>query len=142
MNTHDPMIAGIQHLARHFVRSVHGETSIELEYNHVAVKWLDSYITTIRPRYTAETVPPGLVQSIGAFLGECIIATYGGHWGHERDSDEWGIALPVQAGEIWVYPFNKVYKHFAAGDEHSVGVFFEAIPALLDPARNWAEQDQ
>ncbi len=131
------MITGIQHLARHFVRSVQSETGIELDYNHVAIKWLDGYIENIRTHYTAETVPAGLVQSVGAFVGECIIATYGGHWGHDRESDEWGVAVPVNGGDVWLYPFNKVYKHFAAGHEHSIGLFFEAIKNLTDPTRDW-----
>ena len=137
MSQQQNIVAGLEHLAQHFVRSVQSQLGIELEYNHVAVKWLNTYIEQIRPNYEPEQVPPNLVQSLGAFLGACIIANYGGRWGHEHESNDWGIALPVQGGDIWVYPFNKVYKHIAAGEEHSVRMFYEAIPNLIDPSRNW-----
>ena len=132
----EKMVQGIEHLARHFVRVIYTELDVTLQYDLAAVRTLDAYIEQVRPNYSAETVPPGLVQSIGAFLGACIVATYGGRWASD-DDNEWGLALPVAGGDIWVYPFNKVYKHFAAGAEHSVRVFFEAIPELLNPKRDW-----
>lgn len=131
------MVAGIEHLARHFVRVIKTELDVVLEYDAVAVRTLDAYIEQIRSRYTPETVPPGLVQSIGAFLGACIIAAYGGRWGQETETDEWGIVLPVQGGEVWLFPFNKVYKQFVSGNQNSVLVFYEAIKTLLDPTRDW-----
>ena len=133
----EKMVQGIEHLASHFVRVIKTELDIDLEYDPAAVNTLDAYIEQIRPNYTPETIPPGLVQSIGAFLGACIIATYGGRWAVDAEDGDWGVALPVKAGDIWVYPFNKVYKHIAAGAEHSIRVFFEAIPQVLNPERDW-----
>ena len=134
------MIQGIEHLARHFVRVIKNELDVELGYDAAAVRTLDAYIEQIRANYSAETVPPGLVQSIGAFLGACVIAAYGGRWGVERETGEWGIALPVKGGEVWVFPFNKVYKHFVSGPENSIRVFYSAIQTLIDPERDWLQQ--
>ncbi|MBA3468060.1 MAG: hypothetical protein H0T53_00315 [Herpetosiphonaceae bacterium] len=133
------MVQGIEHLGRHFVQVIKTELEVDLEYDAAAVHTLDAYIEQIRGNYTAETVPTGLVQSIGAFLGACIIAAYGGRWGQESETSDWGIALPVRDGEIWVFPFNKVYKHFVSGPENSVHVFYTAIQTLLDPERDWLE---
>jgi hypothetical protein len=133
------MVQGIEHLARNFVHIIKTELDVELGYDSAAVSTLDAYIEQIRGNYSTETVPPGLVQSIGAFLGACVIAAYGGRWGQEHETGEWGIALPVKGGEIWVFPFNKVYKHFVSGRENSVQVFYSAIGTLIDPERDWLE---
>lgn len=137
--TDQAMIAGIEHLARHFARTIKAQQQIEVGYDAEAAAALSHFIDQLREQHT-DAVPDQLVQTLGAFLGECIRAVYGGAWGHDADSGEWGIAIPVRGGDVWAFPFGKVYKHFALGGAETVGEFFSALSYLTDPRYNWSPQ--
>ena len=130
------MIAGIQHLAQHMVRTIKTELDVELDFDAAAAHTLSAYIDQIRPRYP-DGVPQGLVQTLGAFLGECIRATYGGAWAYEEGALEWGLAIPAQSGHLWAFPFRRVYRHFAQGQAESVAQFFDSLKLLTDPRYVW-----
>jgi hypothetical protein len=51
----------------------------EFEYNRRSVAWVEEFIEhqRLRKDVTGDDVE-GLVQLIGAYLGECVIHTYGG----------------------------------------------------------------
>ena len=118
----EPMVQGIQHLAQNMVKIIKTELDVEIGYDPESAHTLSSYIDQIRPQYP-DGVPQGLVQTLGAFLGECIRATYGGEWSHETESNEWGIAIPAQDGHLWAFPFRRVFRHFAKGEQESVAQF-------------------
>jgi hypothetical protein len=70
------------------------------------------------------------VSLLGAYLGECILATYGGRW---QESDQ-GLSIVIQAGGKvhLLQPFHKVYKRIANGSEDSLAFYFsEFIPHVL-----------
>lgn len=133
------MVEGILHLAQHFVRTIKAEQHIDVEYDSEAAHALSHFIDQFRHQYT-DDVPPEMVQTMGAFLGECIRAVYGGGWGQESDTGEWGVAIPVRGGDVWTFPFSKVYKHFAQGSSESVGEFFDALRYLTNPDYNWSPE--
>ncbi len=134
---HERMVAGIKHLATHFVRTIKAQLDVEVGYDAEAVKALSDYIDQLRPTYS-EGVPPGLIQTLGAFLGECVCTVYGGTWAFDEETNEWGVAVPVKGGDMWTYPFSKVFKHFLDGQKESVGEFFHALSYLTDPKYNWS----
>jgi hypothetical protein len=70
------------------------------------------------------------VHLLGAYLGECIIANYGGGW---QESPQ-GLAVLIRAETRahWLQPFHKVYKRITNGSEDHLGFYFsEFIPQVL-----------
>ena len=70
------------------------------------------------------------VSLLGAYLGECIIANYGGEWLESAD----GLAIQIQhrGNYHWIKPFHKVYKRIVNGSEDHLGFYFaEFIPHVL-----------
>jgi hypothetical protein len=75
---------------------------------------------------------PGLTTVLGAYLGESIIATYGGAWDYFEAQGQWGIRFEDGSG---AFPFSKVYKQLEDGDYNSVLSFFTILPALVEYGR-------
>jgi hypothetical protein len=68
------------------VRQVANEQfGVTPDYDEAGVRWLDSYINGQHER-ASEELKQKLVNTLGAFLGECIRNTYGDQWGSEPDS--------------------------------------------------------
>jgi hypothetical protein len=101
------------------------QLSRELAFDQSGVEWIDGYIERVR-----ESFPPdrrrGLVSNLGAFVGQCIICSFGGEW-VEQDG-WWGVQV---TDRFWACPFTKIEKQFQNGVEDSVGSFFRCIPALV-----------
>ncbi|XGV95508.1 MAG: hypothetical protein ACAF41_22525 [Leptolyngbya sp. BL-A-14] len=95
-------------------------------YNLESVAWVDGFIERQRnrPDFSQDSIDR-LVQNLGSFIGECIIACYGGAWQHEEGT--WAVAFNQNN---FVFPFNKVRKQFVSGSEDSIRSFFEMIPIL------------
>jgi len=99
-------------------------------YNHESIRWIEGFIEQQRSQgsVTPETTA-NLIQTIGSFLGECIIHSYGGTW--KQTGDQWGIFFDESNA---VFPFNKVTKQFQNGltSGDSILSFFELIgPVIL-----------
>ena len=101
----------------------------EFEYNRKSVEWVEEFIEhqRLRKDITEDDIE-GLVQLVGAYLGECVIHTYGGAW-REHDGT-WGVFFNDSNA---AFPFNKVRKQFdngvSGGD--SILSFFDVIPQVL-----------
>jgi hypothetical protein len=70
------------------------------------------------------------VHLLGAYLGECILANYGGEW---QESPQ-GLAIFIQTKTQahWLHPFHKVYNRITSGSEDNLGFYFsKLIPKLL-----------
>ena len=80
-------------------------TDFEFSYSAGSVKWLDSYTEKIRTQRLTDAEREQLVSTIGAYLGEAIIAVYGGAW--SQDEFGWHIRFDEKNR---AYPFNKVAK--------------------------------
>lgn len=69
------------------------------------------------------------VHLLGAYLGECIIANYGGAW---QESPEGAICIRTKTQAHWLQPFRKVHQRITNGPEDDLGLYFsEFIPRLL-----------
>ena len=64
----------------------------------------------------------GLVNTLGSFLGECIIENFGGSW----QEDEYGLIVKFNK-KNGVYPFSKIRKQFENGLEDSIFSFYTSI---------------
>lgn len=97
-------------------------------YTQDSVAFIDGFIE--RQRAHTDITPEmieNLVNTLGSFLGQTIIFCYGGDW-REEDGN-WAVAFDDTNK---VYPFNKVRKQFANGEEDSIDSFFTAIPVVFE----------
>lgn len=102
-------------------------SGLEFGYTAESVAWVDQFIEQQRCRFDLdENTIIGLVDTLGSFLGECIIRCFGGTW--RNLNEEWCICF---AEEKMVFPFSKVQKQFANGQNDSIKSFFELIPVLF-----------
>ena len=90
-----------------------------------SVRWIDGYIDRIRANFPREK-RGGLVAYLAAFVGECIIHTFGGAWTQDENG-MWGVTVSPR---LWACPAAKIEKQFEHGPEDSVASFVESIPAL------------
>lgn len=97
----------------------------EIGYDGAGVRWLDGYIQS-RHEQGDPAERDGLVNTLGSFLGECIIRSFGGAWG-ELDGS-WCVRFDERNA---AFPFAKVRKQLENGRVDSVFSFFTAIPAVF-----------
>ena len=69
------------------------------------------------------------VGLFGAYLGECIIAKYGGEWS-ESDS---GLTLAINHGtQCYILsPFQRVYQRISDGMSNSLRYYYDAIAEII-----------
>jgi len=103
------------------------KTQLKLKYNAESIKFLEGFIERNKANFNQEDAK-GLINSIGSFLGQCIIENYGGHW--ERDS-ETGIVAVDFDDKNKAFPFAKVSKQFENGLEDSIYSFYTIIPTIF-----------
>jgi hypothetical protein len=113
-------------------------SGLEFGYNAESVAWVDGFIEQQRNRSDLDkNTINGLVDALGSFLGECIIRCFGGYW--NNSDGEWCVRFDKENA---VYPFNKVHKQFANGQEDSIRSFFELIPVMFKEHVQKTEQTQ
>ena len=80
---------------------------------------VDRYLATL-PGYDARR---GYAFSLGAYLGELVIRTYGGHWTREQVSGQPGVRL--SSGRITL-PMDETARRLEVGMSHALAAYFEA----------------
>jgi hypothetical protein len=98
---------------------------VAIGYDETGVRWLDGYIQRQHQSGNAAD-HAGLISTLGSFLGECIIHSFGGSWALVDES--WGVRFD---SENVVFPFAKVAKQLDRGSEDSVLSFFSIIPMIF-----------
>lgn len=114
-------------IAESVVARMRDELGVELKYDKESIEWLDGYINRISPQLNQENYV-GLASALGAYLGQTIIATYGGAWDYNEKLNQWGIRFD---DESWAFPFSKVYKQIEDGEFESISSFFRVLPIIL-----------
>jgi hypothetical protein len=109
------------------VSTIGQHCGVALTFDQAGVEWIDGYINRSREDLIADQDNLlAAVNVLAAFVGECIIRTYGGTWVEKEG--EWC----VQVNEaIWACPFAKVTKQFNHGPKESVAGYFTLIPSLM-----------
>lgn len=99
----------------------------EFGYNAESVAWVDGFIERQRERPDFDAAAAeGLSQTLGSYLGECVIRCHGGEW--RQEGGTWAVAFDADNA---VFPFNKVRKHLGNGPGDSVRAWFDSIPAVF-----------
>jgi hypothetical protein len=115
-------------VAAQVVSTFRDELGVKLKYDKESIEWLDGYINRVASELQKESVS-GLATALGAYLGETIIATYGGAWSYFEQVDQWGIRLENDDG---AFPISKVHKQLEDGPFDSILSFFTMLPMLPD----------
>jgi hypothetical protein len=123
-NDNQDIPAKLRENADQVVRVVQEKLNVELSFDQAGVIWIDDYINRLREQSVTED-RSGLVSTLGSFVGESIIQTFGGSW-LEIDG-MWGVQVNER---VWACPFAKVAQQFENGPEDSVADFFRTIPDL------------
>jgi hypothetical protein len=113
-------------------------TEIDFGLNRDSVEWVEGFIERQRAREDFDlNNSDRLIDVLGSFLGECIIANAGGEW---RVSETHGLGVGFPDGNF-CYPFNKVSKMFryglAGGD--SILSFYDTTVNFIAKGRFWEE---
>lgn len=108
--------------SRQIATKMEQQTGRRCTFDFEAVQWLEAYMRTLRPIEAADARQEQ-VNLLGAFLGQCLVNTYGGMWAQVDNS--W---LGVKVGEnVIVAPWRKV-EHFLTGDEaEAPTIFFDVV---------------
>ena len=96
----------------------------DVGFDRNGVQWLDGYIQRLHNAGTPAS--DNLVSTLGAYLGECIRACYGGHWAEVNGM--WCVKFDDANA---AFPFAKVFKQLENGAEDSVLSFFDATPLVF-----------
>lgn len=122
------MESGILENAELVLKHFQKLTDFEFGYDSQSVKWVDGYLNRLRANDDLdEDLQKSLVNTIGSYLGQCIIESFGGEWAR---SD--GL-LGIKFGDNnWAFPFSKVEKHLTNGSEDSIYSFFTCIPIVFN----------
>ncbi len=102
-----------------------------LTYDRASVVWLEGYIERERMgRDPAAGAPAELVDGLGAFLGECILASADGQWVWDEFQNDWCLALTV-GGRI--SPAGKIWRQFMHGRDggESIVAFYDIVVDYL-----------
>lgn len=126
------MIENIKKNAELVIERLQSNTEFEFGYNEESVAWLAQFIENqrLRPEFSLEKVD-GLTNTLGSYLGECIIFSFGGAW----KLTDYGWCVEFSEGNA-VYPFNKVKKQFENGLDDSVLSFFISIKVIFGGPQN------
>ena len=109
------------------IRQMSQISGFDFGYDTQSVTWLDGSIERQRTRGDiTQEMTAGLVNVFGSYLGECVIALYGGYW--QNEDGQWRVSFDDGNS---VYPFSKVQKQFQNGPEDSIKSFLEVIPLVF-----------
>ena len=100
----------------------------ELGFNEESVEWIDGFIERQRSQegFEIESVR-GLVNNLGSFLGVCMCEELGGEWKQQSNGQ---LAVEFSDGNA-AFPFNKVQKQFANGEEDSILSFYQSAAVIF-----------
>jgi len=106
--------AEFKRLARNLIETFERDLNVPLAYDEWSLEYLDGYIVRNRNVIREKTGGrcTGIVNTIGSFLGECIIVNYGGQW-KQSDNGAWGVYFENNSA---AFPFAKVQKAFLEDD--------------------------
>ena len=103
------------------------KAQLNIQYDQDSVKFVEGFIERNKSNFDNEE-SKGLINSLGAYLGQCIIENYGGRW--QLDSETGAIAVAFD-DKNKAYPFAKVSKQFDNGLEDSIYSFYTVIPTVF-----------
>lgn len=103
---------------------IHQRYDLHLALDEVAIKFLDRYIEQSRADLDSQA-RAGLINTLGAFLGETIRTNYTGEWIMQGDTP--AIRL---GNDLILFPFDAVAKQISNGHENSILGFYRTIAPM------------
>lgn len=119
------MLEAIRENARMVVQELGPLSGMALSYDRASIEYLDGFIERQRERLKASN----LIDALGSFLGEAVIAETGGRWAKTAD----GAVGVVFGASSWCFPFAKVAKQWdqgREGGESILGFYSFAVDVL------------
>ena len=110
----DDLVDQIKQKARLAVELFSPLSEFDFGFNEASLEWVEGYVERMRKRTDFNDGSwNGLIDTIGSFLGECILARTGGAW---EMSDDQRCCIRFPSG-VCAFPMTKVAKQFADGLE-------------------------
>jgi hypothetical protein len=129
----DQNVRRIRELATNVIEKFGPISDVAFGFNRDSVALVDQFIERERgQRDLSAGAPVGLVNTFGAFLGECIIATTGGVWTWNEQQEDYGIVFTSGAQ---AFPFAKVRKQFIHGRQDSILGFYDVTVNDVAPGK-------
>lgn len=116
-----------QNLAKQLTElALTAKNKLNIEFNDDGVKYLEGFIERVKSQFSKED-SDGIINTCGAFLGQCIIENYGGKWMYDENNQ-----IVVSFGEKNnVYPISKTRKQFENGLDDSIYSMYSIIPLVF-----------
>lgn len=108
-----------------FARQI-ARTGIDLSFDREGVVALDGYVDRNRALWSAED-RERMSHVIGAFVGECMVETYGLEWQGQPDGAP-GLALPFGGVEL---PVSTTLARLGPEGDASLTAYFDEIGARI-----------
>jgi enoyl-[acyl-carrier-protein] reductase (NADH) len=102
-------------------------SQLNLDYDTKSIKFIEEFIERQKNNFDSEQ-RQGLINSLGSFVGQCIIKNYGGYWQVDNDTQTVCIAFDDKNK---IFPFAKTARQFENGLEDSVYSFYKYIPSVF-----------
>jgi len=119
-------------LARLVIDTFPSEAGLILRYDEQSMEYLDGYISRNRAAIQkTDGQYQGAVNMIGSFLGEAVIANFGGQW-KQSETGAWGVYFDDKNA---VFPFVKVAKAFGPEGEFDSIASFYSLSKLLQEGK-------
>jgi len=80
------------------------KSQLNLDYDEKSVKFIEDFIERQWNNFNSEQ-RNGIVNSIGLFVGQCIIKNYGGHWQVDKDTQAVCVAIDDKNK---IFPFSAI----------------------------------
>lgn len=116
-----------QNLAKQLTElALTAKNKLNIEFNDDGVKYLEGFIERVKSQFSKED-SDGIINTCGAFFGQCIIENYGGKWMYDENNQ-----IVVSFGEKNnVYPISKTRKQFENGLDDSIYSMYSIIPLVF-----------
>ncbi len=124
--------------AEKHIEAIERNFEVRLSYDEASFARLDEIIEEGWGGGTP-ALPDTTVLSFGSFVGECIRRLLGGQWEYD---EEMGYCLAGIGGtSAKVFPFGKVRKRFANGEEDSLAFYYAALKHIVEQERGEARAE-
>ena len=126
--------ADIKENAALVIKSCQDLVDFEFGFDERSVAWLADYIEQLKARGFFQKDSEGFASILGCYLGEAIIATYGGYW---HGDGKYPLHVVIK-GDLKLFPFAKVHKQIAHGVDagDSIAGLYRSVPAILTMTRS------
>ena len=119
------MLDGIRANAKLITSMAHEKLGQQITYDKAGVEWLDGYIQR-QHEQGDPAIHDGLVNTLGSYVGECIIQNIGGQWAETNGN--WYVRFDDRnAANL----FAKVGKQLENGEADSVLGFYNTILVIF-----------